>query len=282
MSSARPSSRSLRGIALLVCLAAGLAAPSHAEPQRVLPVETVRIPIGHLPFDLLGFLRRPQAKGRIPAVVLLPACSRSAAEADADWGARIASWGYLTLTLDAFNPRGIRDCSYSPTTDYSDLAFDAYRGLNFLLEKGVADPRRVAVVGFARGALQTLTAVERGAVEQASQYKFRAAAVFYPTCGQFKGVMAVPTLILMGERDDGAAACRKMANGEDDAGISRRKGEGAAVRLLAFPDAYRGFDIPALANPVQHLGHRLEFNEAATNQARNALREFLNSAIGER
>jgi dienelactone hydrolase len=271
----------------MVCLDLGLglghSTPAHAEQQAVPPAETVQIPVGHLPFDMRGFLRRPKGRARVPAVVLLPGCSRSAGDADADWGARIASWGYATLTLDTFEPRGIRECGYPPPTmDYSDLAFDAYRGLDFLIARGIADSRRAVVVGFARGALQTLMATERGAVEQASRHKFRAAAAFYPTCGGFKGVMTVPTLILIGDRDEGIDACKKMAAGEDDAGISRKKGEGAAIRLIAFPDAYRGFDVPALATPQEHLGHRLEFNQAAADQAREALRAFLAAAIGDR
>jgi hypothetical protein len=51
--------------------------------------------------------------------------------------------------------------------------------------------------------------------------------------------MTVPTLILIGERDDLATAdaCRKMAGGEDDMGISRQKGAGAPVKLIVYPDA---------------------------------------------
>ena len=58
-------------------------------------------------------------------------------------------------------------------------------------------------MGFAWGALLTFSAVERGAIEQASKHKFRAAAAFYPLCGSYKGIMTIPTLILIGERDAG-------------------------------------------------------------------------------
>ena len=56
--------------------------------------------------------------------------------------------------------------------------------------------------------------------------------------------MTVPTLILIGERDDWgtANACRKMVAGEDDLGMSRQKGGGATVRLIVYPGAYSGFD----------------------------------------
>ncbi len=132
-------------------------------------------------------------------------------------------------------------------------------------------------MGFASGAWQTLLAVERGAIEQASGSKFRAAAAFYPRCRGFKGIMTVPTLILIGERDEfaGVDSCRKMAAGEDDIGISRQKGEGAAVRLITYPEAYFGFDRPTLETAIWYRGHRFEFNKSATDQASEALREFL-------
>jgi dienelactone hydrolase len=136
-------------------------------------------------------------------------------------------------------------------------------------------------VGFAAGALQTLSAVERGPIEKASERKFRAAAAFYPFCGNFSGTMTIPTLILVGERDDWAKAdaCRKMVAGEDDVGISRQKGEGVPLRLIVYPGAYYGFDLPALSTPTKYFGHHLEFNKSATDQSSEALREFLQSTF---
>jgi dienelactone hydrolase len=92
----------------------------------------------------------------------------------------------------------------------------------------------------------------------------------------------VPTLILIGERDEfaGVDSCRKMAAGEDDIGISRQKGEGAPVRLITYPEAYFGFDRPTLETAIWYRGHRIEFNKSATDQASEALREFLDSNLG--
>jgi dienelactone hydrolase len=256
-------------------------APGHADPRPAPPPEIVRIPVRPLPFDLQGLLRRPEGARRPPAIVLLPACSKfaNAKSLDERWGAKISSWGYVTLTIDSFAPRGIKNCDRS---GYSDLAFDAYRALNFLIQKRFIDPKRAAVVGFAAGAWQTLSAVERGAIEKASGSKFRAAAAFYPSCHGFKGIMTVPTLILIGERDDlaGVDSCRKMAAGEDDIGISRQKGEGAPVRLITYPEAYFGFDLPGLKTATWHRGRRLEFNKSAADQSSEALREFLDSTVG--
>jgi len=252
-----------------------------AEQQAVSPAEIVQIPVSQLPFILRGFLRRSEGTGRSPAVVLLPHCGRYAKAVDEDWGARMSSWGYVTLTIDSFSPRGIKDCSAGTNTDYSDPAFDAYRGLNFLIQGRFADPKRTAIVGFAAGALQTLSAVERGAIEKASEHKFRAAAAFYPFCGSFGGTMTIPTLVLVGERDDWATAdaCRKMAAGEDDVGISRQKGEGVPVRFIVYPGAHYGFDLPTLRTPTKYLGHHLELNKSDADQSSEALREFLHSTF---
>jgi dienelactone hydrolase len=268
--------------AFFVWLCIGNSVPCCAQPPSVPPAEMVQIPVNPLPFDLRGFLRHPEATGRLPAVVLLPACGRYVRQLDENWGARISSWGYVTLTIDGFGPRGIKHCGTGADADSADLVFDGYRGLNFLIQKGFVDPKRIAIVGFAAGAWQTFSAVERGAIERAADHKFRSAAAFYPFCSSFKGVMTVPTLILIGGHDDWASAdaCRKMAAGEDDAGISRQRGQGAPVRLVVYSDAYFGFDLPILKTPTQYHGHHLEFNQSAADQSSDALREFLHSTIG--
>jgi dienelactone hydrolase len=276
------AARAFTSAMFFVGLCTGQSVRGVAQQPSVPPAEMVQIPVHPLPFDLQGFLRHPEQKSRLPAVVLLPACGRYVRQLDENWGARISSWGYVTLTIDGFGPRGIKHCGSGADADSADLAFDGYRGLNFLIQTGLVDPKRIAIVGFAAGAWQTFSAIERGAIEQAATHKFRSGAAFYPFCRPFKGIMTVPTLILIGGRDDWASAdaCRKMAAGEDDTGISRQKGEGAPVRLVVYPDAYFGFDLPILKTPMQSRGHRAEFNQSAADQSSEALREFLHSTIG--
>ncbi len=180
------------------------------------------------PQPLQGYLRQPNSAGPSPAVVLLHSCNGNWARLDERWGKRIASWGYVTLTVDSFGPRGIKNTCNSGAP--VDLAFDAYRALNFLVRQPFVDPDRVAVLGFSQGAWLALASVERGAIEKTSRNKFRAAVAFYPRCLGSKGNMTVPTLILIGERDDWAPAqeCRNMVDGRDDWGISRSSGQGIA------------------------------------------------------
>jgi dienelactone hydrolase len=229
---------------------------------------------------LQGYLRQPAGAGPSPAVVLLHSCNGNWRRLDERWGKLIASWGYVTLTVDSFGPRGLSNtCSSGAPVD---LAFDAYRALGYLAQQRFVDSSRVAVLGFSQGAWQALTSVERGIVERTSSTKFRAAIGFYPHCLGFKGNMTVPTLILIGELDDWTLAkeCRNMVDGRDDWGISRQKDQGSPIKLIVYPDAYHAFDAPGLKTPVMLLGHHLEFNQAATDQAAVALHDFLKATIG--
>jgi dienelactone hydrolase len=252
-------------------------AAAQSEPSAT--VVEIENPLGS-PQPLQGYLRQTNNNGPSPAVVLLHSCNGNWLRLDERWGKRIGSWGYVTLTVDSFGPRGLKDtCNNGAPVD---LAFDAYRALNFLVRQPFVDPARVAVLGFSQGGWLALTSVEHGAIEQTSQNKFRAAIAFYPRCLGFKGDMTVSTLILIGELDDWTPAdeCRNMVDGRDDWGISRHKSEGAPIRLIVYPGAYHAFDAPGLQTPIQFLGHRLEFNQAARDQSIEAVHEFLDATIG--
>jgi dienelactone hydrolase len=256
-----------------------LASASHAaSPETIPAVVEIETPIATVA-PLQGYLREPDGAGRWPAVVLLHACNGNWRQLDQRWGKRIASWGYVTLTVDSFGPRGLTNTCTSGAP--VDLAFDAYRALNFLVQHPSVDPARIAVLGFSQGGWLTLTSVEHGIVEQSAAHKFRAAVAFYPPCLDFKDDMTVPTLILTGELDDWTPAveCRSMVEGRDDYGISRQKGNGVPISLIVYPGAYHAFDIPS-PDALDYFGHHLEFNRAAADQSIDDVRNFLYATIG--
>ncbi len=265
--------------AFVAALLAGDAAPCLAaeSPPTVVEIES---PLAS-PHPLQGYLRQANGAGPSPAVVLLHSCNGNWGRLDERWGKRIASWGYVTLTVDSFGPRGLKNCGDGAPLD---LVTDAYHALNFLVRAPFVDPDRVAVLGFAQGGRVSLMSVEHGAIEQTSPNKFGAAVAFYPPCRLFRGNVTVPTLILIGERDDEnpAAACRDMVEGRDDMGISRQRAEGAPIKLVVYPGAYHAFDVlvPELKTPANLSGHHLEFNQSATDQSIEALHEFLDATIG--
>ena len=230
---------------------------------------------------LQGYLRRPNGTDPSPAVILLHSCNGNWRHVDERWGKRIASWGYATLSVDSFGPRGIKTCRDSAARDFN---VDASRALHFLALHPMIDPTRIAAVGFAWGGLSVLASVERSTIEQASPDKLRAAVAFYPPCAGLKGDLTVPTLILIGERDDWNLAdeCRNMVAGRDGWGISRPKDRGIPIKLVVYPDAYHAFDVPDLKPPRDFSEHHLEFNQSAADQAAVALHEFLDATIGNK
>lgn|SRR6185312_1498523 len=258
--------------ALLIATGLG---PAGRAQSSTSGVEEVQIPLNPLPFDLKGYLRRPNGTGPFPGVVLVPACSRLGSSADQGWGETLSSWGYVTLTLDIFTAHDIpgqTTCLYSARPE---LAGDAYRGLDLLIERKLVDARRVLIVGFGRGGSLAFAAVGRDGPVRNAKHKFRAAVAFYPPCGDVKGIMTVPTLVMVGARERTLDSCRKMAAGEDDMGISRQPDAGAPIQFIVLPDAYAGFDMPALQKPVDVLGLHFEYSKAATEEAKEVLRQFL-------
>ena len=262
--------------ALLVASASATVAAAPRSSGSVVELET---PLASAA-PLQGYLRRPEGTGPSPAVVLLHSCNGNWRRLDEHWGKRIAPWGYVTLSVDSFGPRGLKQTCDSGGPQ--DMSLDAYRALAYLVKQPFVDPARVAALGFSQGGLLALGSVERGIVEQTSPNKFRAAIAFYPPCRAFKDDMTVPTLILVGELDDWTLAqeCRNLADGSDDYGISRRKGEGIPVKLIVYPGAYHAFDVPALQNPRTFLGHHLEYNQPAAERSIEALHDFLAAMIG--
>jgi dienelactone hydrolase len=261
-----------------ICL--GNSVPCSADQQSIPPAKAIEfegdLPYTPNPVTLKGYLRRPDGAGRYPAIVLLYGCGGKAERFDQNWGQRLASWGYVTLTIDRTGD--ICGSSYPPLQDH-----DAYRGLNFLARQPFVDAKRVVAMGFSQGGSIALLSVERGANEQLYQNKFRAAVAFYPICNGLKGIMTAPALILIGGRDEFTPGCRDMVNGKGgDFGTSRTAGEGPAIQLVVYPDAHHGFNSPVFKTPVDYLGYHLEFNQSANDQSLDALGEFLNQTVGNR
>ena len=272
-----PAVSALTSIAMLL-VTAGLSSLRAAQLSAPAPAEEVKIPLDPLPFDVKGYLRRPSGAGPFPGVVLIPACAPFVNFDDRNWGATLSSWGYVALTLDIFTAHGVvgrQTCIYPASPEFAD---DIYRGVNLLVERKLVDPKHIYLIGFGRGGTLVFAAVDPNGVIQRARHKLRAAITFYPPCDEIKGVMAVPTLVLVGARDDqGREACRKMAAGEDDIGISREPSAGAPIELVVLPDAYAGFDIPAFQKPADVRGLHIEYNKQAADKSKEVVRQFLQS-----
>ena len=121
-----------------------------SNDHQLISADIVAIPESQWsPLVLQGYLRRPASRDPSPAVILVPGCAGFAEQLDQNWAERIASWGYVTLTIDSFGRRGIKNtCQRAPP---SDIDYDPYRGLNYLIQQKLVDPARVARLGCSVG-----------------------------------------------------------------------------------------------------------------------------------
>jgi dienelactone hydrolase len=223
--------------------------------------------------DLVGELHRPPGAGPFPAVVLLHGCSgRSTRTWEDPAAARYVELGYVTLIVDSFATRGLTTAC---TGGAPDRVMDAYGGLNYLAGLPFVKPDRIGVIGFSQGAMAALSAVAVQGVETLVERHFAVAVAYYPSCSDRDGAFTVPTLILIGERDDWTPArdCREM--------MARRTGEGASVKLVIYPGAYHSFNSRSLRDqPKTLLGHHLEYDAAADDAAWQEMTALLRRTLG--
>lgn len=231
------------------------------------------------PINLLGYLRQPAGGGPFAAVVLLHGCGGDAAGLDRNWGERLQSWGYVSLTVDSFTPRGITNSCHTGAP--AGRTFDAYGALRFLAEYPFVNASRVALMGFSEGGMITLFDVEPQQADESGAGRFRAAIALYPLCSE-SGIVTVPTLVLNGQLDDwsSADACRKMVEQKSDIGVTRHKAPSAPLKLVVLPGAYHKFDDPKFQPGRRYMGHFLEYNPAALALAANEIHNFLLAQLG--
>src|SRR5258707_12845761 len=81
--------------------------------------------------------------------------------------------------------------------------------------------------------------------------------------------LTIPTIILIGELDDGTPAkdCERW--------MERRAGKGAPVKLVIYPGAYHAFDIPSLRDGRRSFGYWLKYDADAAARSILEMHDFL-------
>lgn len=235
-----------------------------------------------------GYVAKPEGPGPFPAVVHLHDCDGLAPvyrtdeaqlpadrvrTAERDWVERWVGAGWAVLLVDSLTARAIPELCSSQAA--APRAGDAYGALRYLAGLPFVDPRRVALVGYSHGGLAALSIAQCSDGSPAfvkGDHEFRAVVAFYPGCAT-SGLVDLPTLVLTGESDTASSAegCREM--------MARRTGEGAAMRLVTYPDARHLFDEPGLVGLTRMFGHPVAYDEAATREAADEVRRFLADAF---
>src|SRR5438874_2110524 len=269
----------MRSIAALVLFSTALflAAPASAEEAAWLAADMVQIAAHRMDLPLprmssqplMGYLARPDEPGRHPAVIELHGCGGFGAM-DVVVADVLKSFGYVALALNSLGDANV--CEQNPGDGEFAEAFDAYAALDWLAEQSYVDSNRVALLGFSMGGGAILNGVEPGLIEDKKSRHFRAAIAYYPWCKDRSGLTTVPTLILVGERDDWTHAfwCQEM--------MARRDGQGSPVELTVYSGATHAFNFFPGA-PRVYLGHHVEYDPKATADAWKQVRRFLQEKL---
>ena len=233
------------------------------------------------PDMISGAVHKPDGDGPFPALVSLHGCKGGI---PSGWHQYLASLGYVVLAVDSFSKRGISSaCRGAVRTSRGsgkmtplERVLDAYGGLKFLATLPYVDKNRVGVIGWSHGgsvSLRSLLVAHEGFYwPRDAQLRFAAGVSFYPTCTSHNtgtpGYYA-PVLVLVGEKDDWATpgVCASLVQRGVRAGDE-------PLSVHVFPDTYHGFDCGNCGSHIL-LGHRIEGNREARNQARAMVTEFL-------
>ena len=205
-----------------------------------------------------GYLTRPKGAGPFPAVILLHTCLGLPAER-ASIGARIATWGYVALFVDDFATRSLKETC---AVDFKPALPDAEGAFAYLASLPYVDPAQIAAVGFSQGG-DTALKIAAGGVAG-----FKAAAAFYAPCANLDGAaLTIPTLILVGAKDEVTPA-------RDCAELAKRQQSGM-VKFVVYPGAAHGFDLPEFAAGTKVMGMPLAYDHNAASRSWTELRGFL-------
>ncbi len=197
---------------------------------------------------LAALLSRPEGAGPFPALVLLHGCGGMYGKSGRlnarhrQWDETLRGAGFVTLHVDSFTPRGVREiCTVKerPVSVWGDRRPDAYAGLSFLRSLPFVRPDAVAVMGWSHGGLVVLAAMEREEADRNAG--FSAGVALYPACRSSERETLRPSgplLLLLGEADDWTPPDRC----EPVVANARKRGE--AIEDKTYPGAFHGFDWP--------------------------------------
>ena len=222
-------------------------------------------------FTLKGILNKPQGHGPFPAVVILHGCSgiEGMKEPLDIWTQRLASWGYVSLLVDSFGPRGESDICGGDRVFLippNVRAQDAYDAKSYLAEIPFVNKNQIALMGWSHGGWTTLFAIDETTSIQNRGDPFRCVIAFYPYCSTYLRNLNSPLSILIGELDSWCPA--QMCFLRMPSGKTTHE-----VTLKIYPQAYHCFDSEGIDTSKE--GHRLLYNPAAANDALEQVKNFL-------
>lgn len=225
--------------------------------------------------EISGWMYKPSGAGPFPGIVLAHTCAGVSQHTDS-WGRLLASWGYVVVAPDSFGPRGEKSvCGRGNVVNGNMRVADVAGAIDFLNAQPFVRRGDIGLVGHSHGGWTTVRAVQRS--YDLAARGLRAAVAYYPSCAQrFDRDVALPLLILIGDKDDWTAAddCRKL-----QAGFTRPD----LVEAVYYPNAYHSFDSKAADRTItvaNGKSHRLAYDAVAGPDAEARTRAFFAKYLG--
>jgi dienelactone hydrolase len=235
--------------------------------------------------EIAGALFKPQGAGPFPAVVYMPPCGGPNFPVEFQQEKfvleRMLSKGIATLIVDPLTPRGQNqgncDKLLTVLTDVQNKnegvlqiltqgGDDAVAALKVVKAMPDIDPNKVFLMGFSAGATASLYAADPKA-PGAHDTKIAGIVAYYPLC--YDNVEAsVPTLILIGEKDDwtGPVAACQALNGKNN------------FEVVVYPGATHAFSM-RFDKPFEFAGHHLAYDETSTKEAEERAEAFIDAHL---
>jgi dienelactone hydrolase len=237
---ARIRMRLLLSAPALMLLAVGFVAHAASLPTP----SAVEIPYPN--GTLHAQLYKPDGDGPFPTVIALHGCGGLSAHSEPvqeryrDWAEQLLKGGHAMLLPDSYGSRELGpQCRVKERTvrGRRERVEDVEAARKWLLQQTWVARDRISLMGWAGGASALLWAVRPQSLTRDIAPDFRSAIAFYPDCRVSAGLgwsARVPTLILIGAKDDvaSAPACRQMIDGA--------RGRSALTRFVVYPGAYHG------------------------------------------
>jgi dienelactone hydrolase len=218
-----------------------------------------------------GFMSKPEGPGPFPAVIIAHGCF-GVEQNQFDWAKRLNTWGYVTVIVDSFTTREVSEVCSDPDAVSADVrACDVFGAAAFLRKQAFVKPQRIGLIGFSHGGWTALYVAQEELPEKAQQEPLQAVVAYYPWCPTF-GLKETktPLLVLAGKKDDWTPLnrCERL--------LDNQKNEfKKQVKLIAYDNAYHGFDDANLGTPRVYDGHVISFESAAATKSIDDAKAYL-------
>ena len=212
---------------------------------------------------LVAELTKPKNLESPPIVILLHGCGGlrpTVLRSLKHHASFLNQYGFATLILDSFGPRGnAGGWVCERTSRLADArvyrAKDVLDTIDILKTRKDIDSNNIFLMGRSNGGSTAATlSFKKG--------KIRAIVAYYPWCGVVPTNPAIPLLVLSGAEDDWTSPVD----------CKNRDSEGGNLSVIVYPDAVHSFDLDIPV--ITYKGHKIGNNPQATKDSRSKMTRF--------